>query len=172
MPTGAASESNTLTVGLGPIDIPRYLDRPEVVTRLSNTEFSVSDNDRWGEPLNTSVLRVLSQDLSGDLPGLQVVPFPWSRKIKIDYRVAVDFQRLERTADGKANVQAVWTLRTGVDNKLVQNGTTTASEPAGVDQRSASAALSLGIAQVSRSIAQALQSQSQLRAFAQKQTRL
>jgi uncharacterized lipoprotein YmbA len=137
------------------------------VTRLSDTEFSVSANDRWGESLETGVSRVLSQNLSSDLPGLQVVPFPWSRKTEIDYKITVEFQHLERTADGTADVQAIWTVRSGADNKVVDNGTTTASEPAGSDQRSASAALSDGIAQVSREIAQALQSQAQQRTATQ-----
>ncbi len=170
-PTGVASESHTVTVGLGPISVPRYLDRPEVVTRLTDTEFSVSETDRWGEPLDTSVSRVLTQDLSSELPRLEIVPFPWSKKTQIDYRVSVEFLRLERTAEGKADVQAIWTIRKGLENKFVQSGTTTASRAASADQRSASAALSEGVAQVSRDIAQVLKRQSELRAGAPEQAR-
>lgn len=170
-PAGVASESHTITVGLGPISVPRYLDRPEVVTRLTDTEFSVSDTDRWGEPLDTGVSRVLTQDLSSELPRLEVVPFPWSKKTQIDYRVSVEFLRLERTADGKAEVQAIWTIRKGLDKQFVQRGTTTTTRAAGTDQRSASAALSEGVAQVSRDIAQALKRQSELRAGAPEQAR-
>jgi uncharacterized protein len=162
-PNPDTSVNHTLTIGLGPITIPRYLDRPEVVTRLSDTEFSVSDTDRWGEPLDVSVPRVLAQDLSTDLPGLQIVPFPWSRKTQIDYRVSVDFRRLERTADGRAEVQAVWTLYRGRDNNFNERIVTTASASAGDDPRTASAALSQGIAQVSRDIAQALQNHTELK---------
>jgi uncharacterized lipoprotein YmbA len=72
---------------LGPISVLRYLDRPEVVTRLTDTEFSVSETDRWGKPLDTSVSRVLTQDRSSELPRLEIVPFPWSKKTQIDYRV-------------------------------------------------------------------------------------
>jgi len=160
-PANGSSHSQNLTVGLGPITIPLYLDRPEVLTRLSETEFSVSDTDRWAEPLDASVSRVLAQDLSSDLPSVQIVPYPWSHKTQIDYRVSVDFRRLERTADGKAEVQAVWTINKGVSNKLMRRGITTSSALAGDDQRSASAALSQGISQVSREIAQALEQQSQ-----------
>ena len=156
-PNPDTNVSHTLTIGLGPITIPPYLDRPEVVTRLSETEFSVSDSDRWGEPLDISVPRVLAQDLSTDLPGLQIVPFPWSRKTQLDYRVSVDFRRLERTADGRAEVQAVWTLYQARDSNFSERNVTTASASAGDDQRAASAALSQGIAQVSRDIARALQ---------------
>lgn len=159
-----ASPSRILTVGLGPITIPPYLDRPEVLTRLSDTEFSVSDTDRWAEPLDLSVSRVLAQDLASDLSGVDIIPFPWSRRTQIDYRISVDFRRLERTADSKAEVQALWTLYPGQGNSFIQRSVSTASGSAGDDQRSASAALSRGIAQVSREIADALQKQSQLQA--------
>jgi uncharacterized lipoprotein YmbA len=155
---------------LGPITLPRYLERPEVITRLNDTEFSVSDNDRWGEPLDASVSRVLAQDLGSDLPNSQMVPFPWSKKTRIDYRISVEFRRLEKTSDGKTVVQAVWTIRTGTDNQLVQTSATTATGAAGNDQSSASAALSQGISQLSREIAGAVEKQIQQRTAAQTRT--
>ena len=144
---------------------------PRSLRAWTDTEFSVSETDRWGEPLDASVSRVLAQDLSSELPRLEVVPFPWSKKTQIDYRVSVEFLRLERTADGKADVQAIWTIRKGLDDKLVQRGTTTVSRAAGADPRSASAALSDGVARVGREIAQALELQSQLAVDRSRQTR-
>ena len=114
-----ASSGRPLTVGLGPITIPHYLERPEVVTRLNDTELALSDTDRWGEPLDASVSRILAQDLSSDLPTIQILAFPWSKRTQIDYRISVDFRHLERMADGKVEVQAAWTVRSGIDNKLV-----------------------------------------------------
>jgi uncharacterized lipoprotein YmbA len=100
VPAGIAGADHTVTIGLGPVSVPRYLDRPEVVTRLTDTEFSASETDRWGEPLDTGVSQVLAQDLSSELPGLEVEPFPWSKKTEISYRVSVKFfgwkkQRME-----------------------------------------------------------------------------
>jgi uncharacterized protein len=154
-PAGVVGSGFNFTVGLGPITIPRYLQRPEVVTRVSETELAISDNDRWAEPLNTCVASVLAQDLSTDLPGVQIVPFPWSEKSQVRYGVSVEFLRLETTADGKANVEAIWKIR-GPNNRLVRSGTTTVSRPAGADPTLASAALSEGIGQIGREIAQAL----------------
>ena len=156
-PAKAVSTSHDLLVGLGPITLPQYLERPEVITRLSDTEFSASNNDRWGEPLDASVLRVLAQDLASHLPNSEIVAFPWSKKAPIDYRISVEFRRLERTADGRTVVQAVWTLRTGSDNRVLRTGTTTAIGSAGNDQSSASAALSQGVGQLSAQIAAAVE---------------
>ena len=154
----SAATARELSIGLGPITLPRYLQRSEVITRLNDNEFSASDNDRWGEPLEASVARVLTQDLNSDLPNSQIVPFPWSKKTVLDYKISVEFSRLERTADGKTVVQALWSVRTGNDKQLVQK-TTTAVGSAGNDQSSASAALSQGIGQVSREIANTVETQ-------------
>jgi uncharacterized protein len=170
-PVALVGSGHSVTIGLGPIAIPRYLQRPEVVTRISQTELSVSDNDRWAEPLGACVASVLAQDLSVDLPGLQIVAFPWSKKNRIAYRVSVEFFHLERTADGKADVQVTWSVRSGLDNKLLQSGTTIAIRAAGADQSSASAALSEGIAQLGREIAEALARQPQLETDTSRQAR-
>ncbi len=155
-PAAVVGDDPNFTLGLGPITIPRYLQRPEVVTRISETELSVSDNDRWAEPLNTCVASVLAQDLSMDLQGVQIAPFPWSEKSRISYSVSVEFLHLETTADRKAKVEAIWTIR-GPDNRLLQSGTTTANRAAGGDRISDTAALSEGIEQVSQEIGKALQ---------------
>lgn len=160
-PPAESPNGRDLTLGLGPITIPRYLQRPEVVTRINKTELSVSDNDRWAEPLGDSVASVLAQDLSSDIPGLQITPFPWSQETSIDYSVSVQFLHLERTADRRADIEAVWKIRNGRDHRLVQSGITTTSLPAGNDESSASVALSQGVAEVSSKVAEALKQQSQ-----------
>jgi len=151
---GAAGKS--ITIGVGPVTIPRYLERPEVVTRVSETELSVSDTERWAEPLETGVSSTLRRDLADRLAGAQIISFPWSRKQPIDYRVKVNFHGLECTAAGNAVVDATWTIQRESDGATIQSGSTAFSAPAGKDERSASAALSRGIAQVGTDISHAL----------------
>jgi len=148
-----------LAVGIGPITIPGYLDRPEVVTRTSATELKVSNNERWGERLRSNVATVLSQGLSSQLPGVDLMKFPWPLNSAPDYQVSVDFQRLELTGDGQTQVVATWIIRSTSDHRQLQAGSTNVSAAAGKDEKSASEALSHGVAQVSRDIAQALSTQ-------------
>jgi uncharacterized lipoprotein YmbA len=154
----SAAASQPLTIGLGPITIPPYVNRPEVVTRMSDSELKVSDTDRWGEHLESNVERVLRSDLSGQLGTQQIISYPWPIKTRIDYAVSVTFQRFERTADGHVVIQANWTIRNGEDEKIVQTGATSINEPSGPDDASAAQALSRGLAQVSRDIAQVIAS--------------
>jgi uncharacterized protein len=159
-----ANGSQMLTVGLGPISLPPYLERPEVITRLNNSEFSVSETDHWGESLDSNVARVLGQDLSGASPRINVIPFPWGKKTRIDYKVSLEFLRLEQTVEGKVKVVANWTIRRGADNnKVVRRGTTVFSAAAGNNQISATAALSEGVADVADEIVQILEGLPQAR---------
>lgn len=151
-----AAAGKSFAIGVGPVTIPRYLERPEVVTRVSETELSVSDTDRWAEPLETSAASVLRRDLSRQLARAQIISFPWPLKRRIDYRVKVDFHSLECTVAGNAVVDATWTIQNGTDGSTVQSGSTRFTAPSGKDERSASAALSRGIAQVSADIARQL----------------
>jgi uncharacterized protein len=154
----AVSTSHPLTLGLGPVTIPAYVNRPEVVTRMSDSELKVSDTDRWGEHLDTNVTRVLASDLSDQLGTQQILSYPWPVKTPIDYSVSVAFQRLERTADGHVVIEANWTIRDGKDEKIVQNGATSINDPSGPDTASATQAMSRGLAQVTLQIAQAIAS--------------
>ena len=98
--TGGSSPSN-LVIGVGPIKLPQYLRRPEVVTRTSPSELTLSDTDRWAEPLDSAFVRVLSENLSQLLGTQQVVTFPWYNSSQIDYAVQVNVMRFETDPKGK-----------------------------------------------------------------------
>lgn len=150
--------SQALVVGLGPISIPSYVNRPEVVTRMSESELKVSDTDRWGERFDNNVARVLAVDLSDQLGTRQVLNYPWPLQATIDYSVPVSFQRFEQTADGHVVILANWTVRNGKDGRVIQSGTTSIDDSSGPDTASATQALSRGLAQVGRDIAQVIAS--------------
>src|SRR5262249_61813178 len=46
-------------LGLGPISLPSYLDRPQLVTRLAQNELKISEGEQWAEPLGRSFGRVI-----------------------------------------------------------------------------------------------------------------
>src|SRR5215510_8607930 len=53
-----ATGTNALVLGIGPIKLPGYLDRQQMVTRISQNRFAVAENDRWAEPLDENFSRV------------------------------------------------------------------------------------------------------------------
>ena len=116
---GAAAPSpGGVAVGLGPVRVPGYLDRPELATRVATTELVFSPRDRWAEPLSSSLRRVLAQNLSALLATDDVALFPWPVGTRVDWAVTVDFLRFERTPDGEVDVAARWIVREGAGGRI------------------------------------------------------
>jgi len=112
LPASAPDHSpapDSLVLGLGPITMPGYLQRPLLATRDA-TQVRYADLDRWAEPLPTLFGRALGQDLSG-LLGARIVPYPWYRATPLDVVVRVDVTSFEVDAAGNARLEACWTIR-------------------------------------------------------------
>src|ERR671924_270261 len=78
------------TIGVGPVTLPRYVDRPQIVTRTGPYEIKLAEFDRWAEALDANFTRVLADNLSLLLPTARVVMSPWPRATPLDYQVTVD----------------------------------------------------------------------------------
>jgi uncharacterized lipoprotein YmbA len=114
----SAPSADGVAVGLGPVRVPGYLDRPELATRVATTELAFSPQDRWAEPLSSSLRRVLAQNLSALLGTDDVALFPWPVGTRVDWAVVVDFLRFERTPDGAVEVAARWIVREGAGGRI------------------------------------------------------
>ncbi|MFZ2445257.1 MAG: PqiC family protein [Syntrophobacteraceae bacterium] len=105
-----AGAENDLTIGVGPIKIPDYLDRPQMATRSTPYSLQFAEFDKWAESLEKNLTRVLAENLSILLSTERVVVFPWPGSMHVLYQVTVDVARLEYTPDGKATLAAAWSV--------------------------------------------------------------
>lgn len=154
-PAGLAASASP-AVGLGPIKLPEYLDRDEVVTRVAPNRLEFSDEDRWAEPLDNNFKQVLAQDLTR-LTGTHSVTFyPWPGTTHIDYQVRVDVFRFESDANAAARLVAHWQVLDG-SGKLLYANDSDLREPAQPGEPAA-AALSRTVDGLARQIASAIQS--------------
>jgi uncharacterized lipoprotein YmbA len=166
--TAAASPATTpgavgeFALGLGPIKLPPYLDRQEVVTRTSPTQFDLSKSERWGESLQTNFTSVLSRDLAAQLGTQQIVAFPWYNTIHVDMQVQIDVYRFETDSQGNAQLSAKWTVRDSDGKNILYVAESNLSQPSKPgDTADAAAALSRTVGNLSGEIANMV---SQLRA--------
>jgi len=150
--SAGATTNSPLTVGIGPIDFPDYLRRLEVVTQTSTNELDLSDEKRWGEPLDKNFARVLSENISKLLNTQQIEKYPWPVRAHIDYQIEVDVQRFETTSDGQSQLIARWIIKDGAGKDLYASETT-ASAPVSAGETGASSALSNDLATLSREVA-------------------
>ena len=152
----AASEFAGVTYGLGPVQLPAYLDRNAIATRVSLTEVTYSTHDLWAEPLQTNVRRVLVENLSALLGTDRIVVYPWLTTVKVDYQVAIDIVRFEDTATG-TQLTARWQIVDGhTGAPLLLRETDLVGTAGGHDAKASVAALSSAVGDLSRDIAAAL----------------
>jgi uncharacterized protein len=155
----AADPPRGLAIGIGPVNLPEYVDRPQIVTRPGSNELKLAEFDRWAEPLAQNVARVLAENLSALLITDRVAVFPWARATPVDYRIAVEVTQFDGTLGGKALLSARWTISGGDGKQELTVRKSTVSEPCGGNDFAALvSAQSRAVAALSREIAAALQS--------------
>ena len=154
-PVGSERE---ITVGVGPIQLPDYLDRPQIVTRSGQNELQLAEFDRWGEPLKDNAGEELAESLSLLLPSKKVSVIPWKRRTPIDYQVVAKIIRFDRVAGGGAVLSARWSLLAGDGGKEVLSRESRYEEnPAGASYADTVEAMNRALAQFSQDVAGAIQ---------------
>ena len=143
-----------VVVGLGPVTLPPYLDRSQMVVRVGQNEIALSETERWGEPLRDNVWQTLRENLVGLLPGSSYLAYPWYASDAPDYAVEVEIRRFEADAGGAVVLEASWTVaRKGFDEG---GAATIEEESSGPGRASVVAAQSRALGTLSRDIASAI----------------
>lgn len=158
--TGAESGAPlAITLGVGPVTLPGYLDRSELVTRLSENQLAVSEVERWAEPLPASVSRAFTDNLVRLMRPDDYVVYPWYESAGVDYAVAVDLSRFEADSTGLVTLEASWWVRSGDGNETLRQDASLIQEGAGgLGTDRAVAALSTALARLAEEIAAAVRS--------------
>ena len=143
-----------MTLGVGPVRIPGYLDREQLVTRVSESRFDISENDRWIEPLDENFSRVLAQDLYALLKSDRIFRYPWPNGRYITHQIDIEVLRFEATAANEAQLSARWAVIETVTKQMLASKTSFIKKPIqGATKEAAVEALSATVADFSREIA-------------------
>ena len=98
------------TIGIGPLHLPAYLDRPQIVTRINPNELKLAEFDNWAEPLKDNVTRVLVENISRLLCTEAVVIFPWKKSSHIDYQIEIKIVWMDGKLGEKAILVTQWAI--------------------------------------------------------------
>ncbi len=146
-----------LIIGLGPITLPQYLQRPQMVTRTGEHQMTLSEVDRWAEDLEAGLARVMGEDLQRVTGASQVLSYPWLASRTVHYAIEVDILRFEGHAAGAVQLWAAWRIRDMATREVVVTQESRISQQAGGATRSEIvSAQSQAIVALSREIAGAL----------------
>jgi len=145
-------------IGLDPVAIPGYLDRPQMVTRDKGNELHISEFDRWAGPLRENIERVLLENLSILLSGEPVSVISEKRGIQFHYRLDVNVTRLDAVPEGNVELKAQWTLA-GEDRQQILMRESSVREPIeGKDCNARVSAMSRSLGKLSQDIAEEIKS--------------
>ena len=103
-PTGVSP-----SIGIGPVRIPEYLNRTNLVYQRDGNRLEIADYERWAEPLDEGIVRVLGLNLAGLLDTQDIRPFPWHPDRAPGYGVRMRLLSLDAD-DHSARLEAEWLL--------------------------------------------------------------
>ncbi|GKT09719.1 membrane integrity-associated transporter subunit PqiC [Desulforhabdus sp. TSK] len=121
--------SGEITLGIGPVRIPEYLDRKQVVSRSTENRIDISEFDLWGGTLRDEITRVLTENIGSMLPSAKVYGFPWLTGGRMDYRIPVNVLQFDGSFAGQVILRAQWTLQSGDGKRLFLAGNSHIVEP-------------------------------------------
>jgi uncharacterized lipoprotein YmbA len=155
--TQPSSGQGCLSLGIGPITMPGYLDQPNIVTRSAANQLMLAGYDLWAEPLKENFTMIISQNLSALLCTKSIVIFPWLGSIPIDYRIEIDVMRFDGERGGKVTLDAWYRILRGDGKALLLARKAGVIEPTeGEDYKALVAAQSRALGQLSHEIAEAI----------------
>jgi len=147
-------EDNAL-LQIGPISLPRYLDRSQIVSRSSGNQVDLAEFDRWSEPLHESFTRVLAGNLGTLLPTDDILIYPNRGSAdETFYQLKMEVTRFDGRRDGEVTLEARWIVVGQRNRKVLPQARSLYTAPvAGNDYAGYVAALNRTMEKLSREIA-------------------
>jgi uncharacterized lipoprotein YmbA len=93
---------------IGPLRVPDYLKRPQMVGRRQGAELLVDEFNRWAEPLDEAIHRTVAVNVDGLLDGLVVIAFPSGPSLEVSYRMFGHIDRFDADSTGNAVLEIQW----------------------------------------------------------------
>lgn len=144
-------------VGIGPVYLPDYLQRTQVVILFPPNEYRLAEFAKWAEPLEENILRVTAENLSRLLGNERVLTFPWRSNWKPIYRIRMNIRRFEAVADEAAHLAVLWTIEAPETEKAPRIGLFQGVSPLqGKGADAVAAAMSRTLGDFSRRLAEEL----------------
>lgn len=150
-------KKSTVTIGVGPVEFPAYLDRQQIVTRINENEVDLAMFHEWAEPLKENFIRVLVENLAALDTGDLFAVYPMRGSSPVDFQLEIEVLRLDGSLGGEVLLIARWTVFGGGTNQMLLTRKSTIKEASGsADYRSLVAAQSRAVEALSREIAIAM----------------
>jgi hypothetical protein len=131
-PRSNGAGADTVGIGVGPVIMPGYLDRSQIVTRTGADQVELSMFHRWAEPLEDAIARILAEEIGARVPTERIVTFPWQGAVArtLQYQVVVAVLRFDGRPGGDVTLDTRWRILGRAGDELAF-GRSTITEAAG-----------------------------------------
>jgi len=106
-------------VGVGPVRLPDYLARSQLVRRRGDSRLVVDEFNRWGGDLTQNILDVLAQNLSRLLGSDRMLTYPWNATLRVSRQLTLDIRRFEAGPGNEVVLDLQWRLLDPGQDKLL-----------------------------------------------------
>lgn len=107
-------------IRFAPVQLPAYIDRPHIITRINDHEIRAAQLHRWGMPLQTTMIETMGAAMGRDLPEAYIDVLPVRNREAEGYLVDVYVVRLDGIPGGKVELIAQWKLmKTGEQKEVI-----------------------------------------------------
>jgi hypothetical protein len=159
LPQSKLSGADGTTIGVFPVSMPDYLDRPQIVTRVSDNEIMLDEFSRWAEPLKESFYTVLVDNLTTVLNHEKIIKTSHNLGTPTTLQVGVEVLQFDGALGSDVVLSVKWGLFAEGGKKLILAKRSYFREPTGAATYEAFvAAQSKAVAALSREITEAIRS--------------
>ena len=105
----SSDDMDELSLGLRQVTLPPVLKRPQIVL-IYDHKVDPLEFHRWSEPLDTAMLRILSNELRSRLNLSSVLPYPWPSAFKPQQTLTINVAHFNGLPDQSVELSGVWLL--------------------------------------------------------------
>ena len=113
-------------IGLGPIRLPEYLDRFQMVVADSENKYKLIDGHRWAEKLDQNISLALFKTLPAQLGTDRMIRYPWPQRPGVDFQIKIDILELNIDEKGQSQLIAQWSIKSKDETILNKRSSFTA----------------------------------------------
>ncbi len=103
-----AGRERNLSIGISPIYLPEYLDRPQIVTLKGTHTLHLAEFHRWAAPLDQEIGQVFAKNFIVLLQTSKIIFFPWDSSQRPQYQVDLRFYHFEGILGESFHAQGIW----------------------------------------------------------------
>ncbi len=107
------SAENRLNIHMELKSFPEYLDRLQIVTYNGSNGINFKDNERWAEPVQDNLMRVVREDLEKSIPGSVISIGPWESSSHNAVKIELAFNHFSGQLGKHTKIDIRWAIVKG-----------------------------------------------------------